>query len=60
MVHQKQTHTHLHVKKHDGYDGPLGGFVDDVCVGEPAGGQNVNINMSITHKRSSKACLLHV
>lgn len=45
MVHQKQTdtHTHLHVKKHDGYDGPLGGFVDDVCVGEPAGGQNVNI-----------------
>lgn len=36
MVHQKQTHTHLHVKEHDGYDGPLGGFVDDVCVGEPA------------------------
>lgn len=34
MVHQK--HTHLHVKKHDGYDGPLGGSVDDVCVGQPA------------------------
>lgn len=32
----KKRHTHLHVKKHDGYDRPLGGFVDDVCVGEPA------------------------
>lgn len=28
--------TNLHVKKHDGYDCPLWGFVDDVCVGEPA------------------------
>lgn len=31
-----QTHAHSHVKKHDGYDRPLGGFVDDVLVGEPA------------------------
>lgn len=31
-----ETDTHLHVKKHDGYDCPLWGFVDDVCVGEPA------------------------
>lgn len=30
-----KTDTHLHVKKHDGYDRPLGGFVDDVHVGEP-------------------------
>lgn len=30
-----QTHAHSHVKKHDGYDRPLGGFVDDVLVGEP-------------------------
>lgn len=30
-----ETDTHLHVKKHDGYHRPLGGFVDDVCVGQP-------------------------
>lgn len=23
------------MEKHDGYEGPLWGFVDDVCVGEP-------------------------
>lgn len=37
MVHQNQTHSH--VKKHDGDDRPLGGSVDDVCVGEPAVGK---------------------
>lgn len=30
-----QTYAHLQVKEHDGYDRPLGGFVDDVLVGEP-------------------------
>lgn len=38
-----RTDTHLHVKKHDGYDRPLGGFVDDVRAGEPVVDKNVKI-----------------